>query len=329
MSETVAPHDRPARMLRFPDRSPAPSPAVQRVLVELIERQVPEDGRYPTPWPGLSFFRTSRPAPPQPVVYKPCLCIVAQGSKRAHLGDRVYVYDALNYLVLSVPLPVKAGVVEASPEQPFLSLLLEIDTSAVSELLLEIAEQGAPPAPKAAPGAAPGIYVSRLSEGLSDAVIRLLRALEEPTDARVLGPLYSREILYRVLAGEQGHLLRAAALAAGASHRVARVIRFLQAHYPEPLDVPTIAREAGMSTSSLHHTFKQVTSLSPLQYLKQIRLHRARLLMLEQGSGAGEAAHRVGYGSPSQFSREFKRLFGRSPRREVQLFREAQTPASV
>lgn len=327
----------PKAILKFPERgtgaiskrAPAPVPSAQQTLVELIERRAPEDGRYPSPWPGLSVYRTSRPAPPQPVVYKPCLCVVAQGSKRAYLGDQVYVYDPMNYLVLSVPLPVKSGVVEASPEKPFLSLLVEIDTSAVSELLLEVSERGAVPAPKVVARGVPGIYVSRLDEDLTGAVIRLLRALDDSTDLSVLGPLINREVLYRVLRGEQGHLLRAAALAAGGSHRVAQVIRFMEAHFEQPLDVPTIAREAGMSTSSLHHTFKEVTSLSPLQYLKQIRLHRARLLMLEEDAGAGEAAHRVGYGSPSQFSREFKRLFGQSPRREVQSFRESQASASV
>ncbi len=313
----------------LPATSAAQQTLAQKTLVELIERQVTEDGRVASKWPGLSFYRTSRPAPPQPVVYKPCLCLVAQGSKRAHLGDRVYVYDSMRYLVLSVPLPVKAGVTEASPEKPFLSLVFEIDTSTISELLLEVAEHDASPNPGAGARGVSGIgvsgmYVSRIDEDLTGAVIRLLQVLDDPTDLSVLGPQYSREILYRVLRGEQGHLLRTAALAASRSHQVAQVIRFMEAHYEQPLDIPTLAREAGMSTSSLHHTFKDVTSMSPLQYLKQIRLHRARLMMLEQGSGAGEAAYQVGYGSPSQFSREFKRLFGQSPRQEVQQFRELQ-----
>ncbi len=239
-------------------------------------------------------------------------------------GEQVYVYDSMRYLVLSVPLPVKAGVVEASPEKPFMSLVFEIDTAAVSELLLEVDQQDASPDQQTSSGGVPGMYVSRIDEELTGAVIRLLRALDDPTDLSVLGPQYSREILYRVLRGEQGHLLRTAALAASQSHRVAQVIHYMESNYEQPLDIPTLAREAGMSTSSLHHTFKEVTSMSPLQYLKQIRLHRARLIMLEQGSGAGQAAYQVGYASPSQFSREFKRLFGQSPRQEVQQFRELQ-----
>lgn len=252
------------------------------------------------------------------MVYQPCVCVVAQGRKRAFLGRETYAYDALNYLVLSVPLPVEGEILEASPEKPFLALRLALDAADLSELLLELGEHGA----GASRGrACRGIFVSKLGDDLLAAVVRLLGALEDPGDRRVLAPLARREILYRLLVGEQGHLLRSFALGESRSHRVARVVRYLQENYDRTLDIATMADVAHMSTSTLHHTFKEVTSVSPLQYLKRIRLHKARLLMVHDGVGAGEAAHRVGYGSPSQFSREFKRLFGAPPAREVERLR--------
>lgn len=290
-------------------------------LAGLIARWTPHDGRHAAPLPGLSFVRASQPSTRLPVVYKSCLCFVAQGSKRAFVGDRIYTYDPQNYLVLSVPLPFESEIFQASPQEPFLSMALEIDPSVVSGLLLEMGDGDVPPAGRQA--VRPGIFVSGMSDGLGGAVARLLAALEHAMDRRVLAPLAVREILYHVLSGEQGDLLRAVALHDSHSHRIAKVVRFLNARYDEPLSISTIAREANMSASALHHTFKEVTSVSPLQYLKQIRLHQARLLMLQEGLSAGEVAHRVGYGSPSQFSREFKRLFGAAPTQEVQRLREA------
>lgn len=291
-----------------------------RSLAELIEPWAPHDGRHASPLPGLSFVRMSRPSARLPVVYKSCLCFVAQGSKRAFLGGRVHTYDPQNYLVLSVPLPFESEIFQASAEEPFLSISLQIDPSAVSDLLLEMGErETAPPRPQAAQ---PGMFVSRMSDSLTGVVARLLTALDSPLDRRILAPLAVREILYHVLSGEQGELLREVVLHDSRSHRIARVVRFLNARYGEPLTISEIAREAHMSPSTLHHTFKEVTSASPLQYLKQIRLHQARLLMLHEGLSAGEASHRVGYGSPSQFSREFKRLFGIAPSQELQRLRE-------
>jgi AraC-like DNA-binding protein len=290
-------------------------------LADLISRWAPQEGRTQSSWPGLSFFRASRPSARIPVVYEPCICVVAQGSKRAFLGDRVYTYDPQNYLVLSVPLPAESEIVEASPEEPFLSLALQVDVSALSALLLEMASGDPPPAWRQP--ARPGIFVSQMSQDLSGSVMRLLTALGHPLDRRILAPLAVREVLYHVLSGEQGDVLRSVALQDSRSHRIAQVLRFLSTHFEEPLEISTIARAAFMSPSTLHHTFKEVTSVSPLQYLKQIRLHHARLLMLNEGLSAGEAAHRVGYGSPSQFSREFKRLFGAAPVQEVERLRQA------
>lgn len=309
-------------MLATPTLSPRPAArsAVQARLAAAILERTPQEGRNPSPWPGLFFVRVDRPSTRLAVIYESCLCIVAQGSKRAFLGDQVYAYDPLHYLVLSVPLPLEAQISQASPEEPFLSLSMEIETSDLADLMLEMADDRPP---QEASAVRPGICVSAMHEGLASAVLRLLAALDDPMDRRILAPLARREILYHLLAGEQGHLLRSVALQDGRSHRIARALRFVRAHFDEPLDVATIARAANLSPSALHHTFKALTSASPLQYLKQIRLHHARLLMLHEGLTAAEAAHRVGYGSPSQFSREFRRLFGAPPARQVQHLRES------
>ena len=306
--------------LQEPLQFPVPRPERPRSLAELIEPWAPHDGRHASALPGLSFIRMSQPSARLPVVYKSCLCFVAQGSKRAFLGGRVYTYDPQNYLVLSMPLPLVSEIFQASLEKPFFSISLEIDPSAVTDLLLDLGEREPPSAQRQT--AQPGMFVSPLSDDLTGCITRLLTALDSPLDRRILAPLAVREILYRVLSGEQGDLLRAVALHDSRSHRIARVVRFLTARYGEPLTISEIAREAHMSPSTLHHTFKEVTSVSPLQYLKQIRLHQARLLMLQDGLSAGEVAHRVGYGSPSQFSREFKRLFGVAPTQEAQRLRE-------
>lgn len=279
-------------------------------LLSELERLALHEGINETPWPGLVVFRTSDRAARIPVVYEPCVCIVAQGRKRVHLSDRVYTYDPLHYLVVGVPLPVEAEIFEASADAPFLSLRLDIDVSIVGELLIDADRN---PDPDEAPRA---IYASPMIQDLSAAVIRLLRSLRNPGDARVLGALAVREILYHILIGEQGERLRSLALRDGRAQRIDAVLRFMQENYQRPLSIDELAERAYMSASTFHHNFKSVTSISPLQYLKTIRLHQARLLILNGGASAGEAAHTVGYSSPSQFSREFKRLFGTPPVRE-------------
>jgi len=304
--------DRERAAFRTPTTEPRQS------LPLLLGRYAEGDGIHPGPWPGLDILRVSQPRPRMPVVYQPCVCVVAQGRKRAYLGDQIYDYDPFNYLVLSVPLPVEGEIVEASPEEPFLLFRLALDAADLSELLLELGEHTSH---RNLGRAHRGIFASKLEDDLLAAVVRFLAALDDPGDRRVLAPLARREILYRLLTGEQGYLLRSFALGESRSHRVARVVRYIQENYDRSLDVAAMADVAHMSTSSLHHAFKEVTSVSPLQYLKQIRLHKARLLMVHDDVGAGEAAHRVGYGSPSQFSREFKRLFGAPPAREVERLR--------
>lgn len=259
--------------------------------------------------------------PRTPLVYPPALCVVARGRKIAYLGGAVYRYDPLHYLALAVPLPLEAEIPVADPEEPFLALMLELDATTLSELLLELDDA---PSGSGGPRAELGIWASPLTPALVDTLVRLLRALEDPAERRSVAPLVERELLYRLLVHEQGDVLRAVALADSRAHRVSRVLRFLQANYARALDIETIAAEAAMSPSTLHHVFKAVTADSPLQYLKKIRLHAARLRMLHDGLSATEAAYDVGYQSASQFSREFKRLFGRPPSVEVRKLRLQQ-----
>lgn len=287
-------------------------------LLRCIERHAPSDGVFPSPLPGLTFFRAGAPSACTPVVYPPSICIVAQGRKRARLAGDHFDYDPLHYLVLSVALPARSEIVEASLEAPFLSLKIDIDAAALADLVAEIgATTPAPPGERAARG----IFASPMSRRMLDAVVRLVDALDHPEDRAVLAPMALREVMYHVLTGEQGERLRAAALRDSRAQRVASVVRFMENRFDQPLDIATIADHAHMSPSTLHHNFKAVTSVSPLQYLKLVRLHRARVLMLRDGIGAADAAHRVGYVSPSQFSREFKRLFGASPTAEVERLR--------
>ncbi|MCP4185355.1 MAG: AraC family transcriptional regulator [Hyphomicrobiales bacterium] len=282
-------------------------------LIRLLARLAANEGVIPTAWPELFLIRSHRPVARHQVVYRPCLCIVAQGRKQAFFGDRVVTYDPNNFLVVSLQLPIEAEIVEASVERPFLGLVLEIDAAMVSQLILDI--DGMAPVSATNSQIQGAMSTSRADEPFIQSVIRLLRALEDPLDCRILGPAAIREVSYRVLRSSQGDVLRGLALSDSNAYRVFRVQRFLEENYTNHLDITSIARNCNMSESTLHHTFKEATSLSPIQYLKKVRLHQARLMMVNAGLGAGEAGFQVGYESPSQFSREFKRLFGVPPSR--------------
>jgi AraC-like DNA-binding protein len=282
-----------------------------RELAELVGSLAKEDGLFDTAWPGLIVSRISAPVPRVPVPYKPSLCMVVQGKKNIYLGNKTYTYDPLNYLVVPLAMPLEMEVAHASRANPILGLGLEFDLTTISELLLNIDDSV--PSSQTTDKNRQALYISRIGPTMQDALIRLLRLLPDPTDLRILGPSITREILYRLLQGGQGGQLRRLVSHNGSSHRIASVIRFLNEQFSERLSIEDIARQAGMSTSSLHHKFREVTGMSPLQYLKKIRLHNARTMMVEQGLQAGEAGYRVGYANPSQFSREFKRMFGLPP----------------
>lgn len=285
-------------------------------LVAELMRFAASEGLNETPWKGLAVYRADSASARTPVVYEPCVCFIGRGRKRVHVGEEVVTFDPLRYLVIGVPLPVEGEIVEASADEPFLSLCLDIDVSLVSEVLLELDRLPADEAVRA-------IYVSQMSGGLSDAVLRLLRSLHDADDVRVLAPLAVKELLYRILRSEQGRHLLSVALRDGRGHRISAVLRYMRENFKRDLNVDQLAERASMSSSAFHHNFKAMTSLSPLQYLKTLRLHHARLLMLQEGMSAGDASHAVGYNSPSQFSREFKRLFGTPPLRELKRLQSA------
>jgi len=291
-------------------------------FTELLSLLATREGYTPAPVDGVRFMRASRPLPRMPVLYDPGIVIVGQGRKRGYLGNQVYTYDAYNYLVLSVPLPFECET-EATAAEPLLALCIQVDLASLAELLLTM-DGGRTAAPPEAPLS---MYSTPLDERLSDASVRLLEAVRNPEEARILGPQIVREIIYRVLCGEQGGALRAAAALHSRFAQVNRALQRMHAEYARELSVEELADVAGMSQSAFHQNFKSITSSSPLQYLKTIRLHKARMLMVHEGLRAGEAAGRVGYQSQSQFSREFKRLFGSTPAGAAEAMRQILAPA--
>jgi AraC-like DNA-binding protein len=300
--------------------------AQQNELVDRIARLASEDGVHDTALAPLKLARRSAPTSCAPNLYEPCLCIVVQGSKIAILGKQIYQYDPLNYLVVSMTLPMLGQVTEATPEKPYLSLRLNIDLEQIAALIMDVDAQTE--AERSAP-AASAAYAARVSPSLLEAVLRLMRLLDTPEDLRVLAPAAIREIFYRALLGDLGHRLRDLVVSDSRSHRIAHAVELLRQHYLEPLRIDTLAQAVHMSASSLHHHFKSATAMSPLQFQKQLRLHEARRLMLVEGLEASTAAHRVGYESPSQFSREYKRLFGAPPRSEIVQVRSSAAASSA
>src|SRR3954452_4424185 len=249
------------------------------------------------------------------MVYRPHIIVVGQGRKHAYLGGEVYTYDPANYLVLAVPLPAECDA-ETEDGKPILMVNIDVDATMVGEMLLEI--DGTSPLSGETPR---GISSTPMNPGLAGAVIRLLECLKCPVDSRLLGRQMVREVVYRVLRGEQGGALRALASRDDHFTRIARVLRYIHSEYAKPLDVEELARKAGMSSSVFHRQFKHVTASSPLQYIKRIPLDRAKALMTLDGYNVGSAARTVGYESPSQFGREFKRLFGATPLEEAEQTR--------
>lgn len=291
-------------------------------LVERIARAVREDGTA-EPLAGLRLRRASSPTKLGHGVSDAAFCVIAQGSKEIMLGDTRYRYDPAHYLIATAELPVASQITEASKERPYLGLVLKLDPTLVGSVMVEAGH----PAPRSH-STVKAIDVSPLDAGLLDAVVRLVRLLDSPTDARFLAPLVMREIVYRLLMGEQGGRLRHIAALGGHTHRIARAIDRLRKDFDQPLRIEGLARELRMSVSGFHHHFKEVTAMSPLQFQKQLRLQEARRLMLDEHLDAASAGYRVGYDDAAHFSREYKRLFGAPPMRDVERLRGAATQSA-
>ncbi|WP_257452926.1 AraC family transcriptional regulator [Archangium lipolyticum] len=296
----------------------ATTPQLLAELAASIQRFAPRDGVHPTAIERLSLIRASRPGDePLHLVHQPAVCVIAQGSKRVMLGEEVYQYDASRYLVASVDLPVTAQVEQATPRAPYLCFRLDIDPGELADLVLQA---GLPASPQRS--ASRGMFLGQISPVLLEAVQRLVRLLDTPEDIPALAPLAVREILYRLLKSEQGWHLHQIATKESQTQRISKVIGWLKEHFAEPLRIEDVARQVHMSTSSLHHHFKAVTAMSPLQYQKRLRLQEARRLLLSEDVDAATAGFRVGYESPSQFSREYSRMFGAPPARDLRRLRE-------
>lgn len=288
-------------------------------MIALHNQLARSDGYTQTLVDDVRLTRSTQSATKSPAMYDPCIAIALQGHKQTYFGNDILQFDADHYLVVAVPIPFTANTM-ASPEHPFLGISIRVDRTTLADLMFTIdqTDNEVPAMPK-------GMMTTRMDERLRETVLRLLEALNSPLEARVLGPGIVREICFRVLMGEQGAAMRAALTSQGQFGRIAKALRRIHADYAADIDVGMLAAEANMSVPAFHVHFKSVTHCSPIQYLKSARLHQARLLMARSNITAQSASAQVGYESPSQFSREFKRYFGRSPSEEVHAMRRFLT----
>lgn len=273
--------------------------------------------------PGVSLHQRTSPTPPCRTTYHPGIIVVAQGSKEVNLGRTSFIYDESHFLLTAVDLPIVSWVAEATEEIPCLVLSLRLDMSIVRELLgreeIHVAE---------APSDSPAMSIGETTPEFLNACCRLMDLLDSPKDIPFLNGLIQRELIYRVLRGRAGTRLRAVATLGDQSHRTAKAIAWIAANYAKPLRVEEIAQLASMGVSTLHHHFRMLTSMSPLQYQKQLRLQSARKLMLNNGLDAASAAFEVGYESATQFNREYSRFFGQSPMKDIRALRSSVVPAT-
>jgi AraC-like DNA-binding protein len=285
-------------------------------LAERIARTLRRNG-VAEPQPGVYLSRFTATADLVHGFLEPCFCVIAQGAKALTFGDEVFRYDAAQYMISTVGLPMIAQVVEASVHRPYLGLRLTLDPAVVAQVSVEsgiVQRRG--------DGDVKAVDVSTLDADLLDATVRLMRLIERPREYRAIGPLVIREIVYRLLKGAQGGRMRHLATFGGQAHRMVRAVAKLRENFDKPLRIEAVARELGMSVSGFHAHFKAVTAMSPLQFQKQLRLQEARRLMVGENLDAAEAGYRVGYDDAAYFSRDYKRHFGEPPMRDVERFRQ-------
>lgn len=285
-------------------------------LIRLIDKFSNGDGIHLTAMPGVKCIKAAVSSMKIPVVYEPSICLIVQGAKEVMLGDEVYRYSPSEFLVVSVDLPVTGQVVQASKEVPYLSLQIDLDLCEISELIPEINSYIEPPAPSSR-----GLFVGNTDVALEHSILRLIELLETPEDIPFLEPMVRREIYYRLLKGPYGHRMVQMAVHGGNMQRISQVIEFLKLNFDKAIGIAQMIDVANMSPSSFHAHFKEVTAMSPLQYQKRLRLLEARRMMLAEAVDASNAAYRVGYESPSQFSREYSRMFGAPPARDIESIR--------
>jgi AraC-like DNA-binding protein len=293
-------------------------------LVRLLDRRTSFDGMHKTAIPELKLYRFSHPTEPLHVLYEPAVFVVVQGRKHVTLGDETYVYDRSQYLTVSMDLPVVGRVVEASPEEPYLCMTLTVDPRDLAALIVETQRQL-----RRGDHDGRALYVSPLPAALLECFLRLIQLLDAVEDIPVLAPLILREIDYRLLQSEQFGRLAQMAIGDGRVRRVSGAIAWIKEHFAEPLQIEALAKQVNMSPSALHHHFKAVTAMSPVQYQKRLRLAEARRLLLSGAPSAEVVAYNVGYASASQFNREYSRLFGQPPRRDAEQVRGAVAGRSL
>jgi AraC-like DNA-binding protein len=303
-------------------RTEEPVIEMRKALARRIAARTMSSGAQETAIPGLVFYRRNAPSPCYHATYEPSLSVFAQGRKLINLGGTEYLCDSSSFLLSSIDVPVQSQIIEASEEVPLLSMFLRLDMPAVRDIL---SREDLPEAESSSQRR--GLAVGETTAGLLSASLRLIDLLDTPDDIPFLSSLIQREIIYRILRTPQGERLRAIATKGDLSHRTARAIAWLKANYTKPLRMEELAGVARMGVSTLHHQFRALTAMSPLQYQKQLRLQTARQRMLMDGIDASSAAYEVGYESVSQFSREYSRFFGQPPMRDIKALREGKLAA--
>ncbi|ALR18596.1 AraC family transcriptional regulator [Vibrio natriegens] len=288
------------------------------ILAEKIQKWTGDATQFDTEIPGLRLSRWTTPTPPTSYTHNPSICLIAQGKKRVFLGDDSFTYDANHFLISSVDLPITANIMKASEDEPYLGLIMELDLQEISQLIVDSEFSF-----KTNKEAQKGIAVGELSGSLQDAFIRLMTLLDEPDNIKILAPVIKREIFYRLLMTEQGARLNQIVTTGSHSHQIAKAIDWLKNNFVKPLSVGDLAAYSGMSKSAFYTHFRSMTSMTPLQFQKKLRLSEARRLMLTENLDAMATTFKVGYESPSQFSREYSRLFGLPPSKDIKALKEA------
>lgn len=279
-------------------------------MIQLLEQLLPEECAIPCDIKGVTLVRMDEGFHRTPKSYEASIIFLAQGAKTVYLGNETFTYDSSNYLVLSVPMPIECEAI-VKPGKPLLGFFISLDPTILGEMLLEmdVTEPQTDSLPK-------GIYGASVTEEILDAEIRLLQTLFSTNESRILGTMVMRELIFRAMVGENGTALQALVLRNRRFFQIARVLGKIHESFNQSMNLDSLAKDAGMSISTFHSNFKAITSVSPLQYIKNVRLHKARELITTKGFTVNSAAYQVGYESPSQFNREYKRYFGITPAKD-------------